>query len=326
MKTPLILGIDGGGTKTLCVACNLEGEIMGVGTSGPSNHQAIPWEEAANALVAAIDGSLTNCSRDSVVSVCGGMAGVDWPGSEKPIIHLLHNLFPQAKVMAVPDVTIALHSVIEELPGAIIISGTGTMGYGEDASGQEFRASGWGYLLGDEGSGYDIGRRGLQAATQAFDGRGPDTRLVEYACQYFAVDDLRHILDIVYGQSWSPDRAGDFTPYVVRAAYEDDGVSHRLLEEAGEDLARTALSVLEQMHSLKDPITVGLLGGVFAHAGSILHDRFGEVLKSGAPQAKVVHSDCHPVLGALIMAYRRYNGDQEEIFRQRAVDELHRRL
>ena len=281
----LILGIDGGGTTTKCVACNLKGEIVGQATAGPSNHQTIPWERVAKSLTEAIDESLGEYSKEDVVSICGGMAGVDWPGSETPVLELFQRLFPQAEVAAVPDVAIALHAVIEKLPGVIVISGTGAMDMAEDAEGNEYRASGWGYLLGDEGSGYDIGRRGLQAATQAFDGRGLETKLVEYACEYFEVDGLRisgHCLwwRLVAGCN------GDFTPYVVKAAAADDEVSCRILKDGGESLAKVALSILGQMGALGDAIPVGLVGGVFTHAGPVLHSRFGEMLKSKAPKAR----------------------------------------
>lgn len=318
----LILGIDGGGTTTKCVACNLKGEIVGQATAGPSNHQTIPWERVAKSLTEAIDESLGEYSKEDVVSICGGMAGVDWPGSETPVLELFQRLFPQAEAAAVPDVAIALHAVIEKLPGVIVISGTGAMGYGEDAEGNEYRASGWGYLLGDEGSGYDIGRRGLQAATQAFDGRGLETKLVEYACEYFEVDGLRDILDIVYGGGWSPDVMGDFTPYVVKAAAADDEVSCRILKDGGENLAKVALSILGQMGALGDAIPVGLVGGVFTHAGPVLHSRFGEMLKSKAPKAEIILSEYPPILGALVMAHRRYGGVDERAFRLRVAEGL----
>ena len=320
----LILGIDGGGTTTDCIACNLQGEIVGKGTGGPSNHQTIPWERAARSLIEAIEGSLGGCRNENVISICGGMAGVDWPGSGKPVLDLFHRLFPQANALAVPDVAIALHAVTEKLPGVIVISGTGAMGYGEDAEGKEYRASGWGYLLGDEGSGYHIGRKGLQAATQAFDGRGPQTRLVEYACESFKVGDLRDILDIIYGGDWSPDVMGDFTPYVVKAADADDEVSRKILQDAGESLAMVAVSILRQMDALDNTIPVGLVGGVFAHAGPILHKGFSEALQSRAPKAITILSQHSPILGALVLAYRKYGGADERGFRRKVAESLHR--
>ena len=150
---------------------------------------------------------------------------------------------------------------------------------------------------------------------------------MEYACKYFEVDALRDILDIVYGEdNWSPNRTGDFSPYVIKAAYEGDAVSQEILESAGEDLARTALSVLEQMDGLGKPITVGLVGGVFTHAGDILYDAFHRELAAKAPKARTVLSRSNPVLGALVMGYRNCGGSEEASFRKRVTHELVNKL
>lgn len=317
-KDSLILGIDGGGTATLCVAASLRGEIVGLGVGGPSNHQTVPLEQATKAILDSIDDSLRGYDRSQVVSVCGGMAGVDWPGSEETVVELFEGLFPQALVAAVPDIVTGLYSVVEELPGIIVISGTGSMGYGQDSEGSEYRSGGWGYLLGDEGSGYDIGRKGLMAATQAFDGRGPTTLLVDYACDCYGIKNVRGLLDIVYSQgTWSPSRTGEFSPYVVKAAYASDAVSKGILREAGKDLAKTALSILRQMGALDKAITIGQVGGVFAHAGPLLHDAFRAELLSEATRAQIVLGEDHPVLGALVTAYRAYGGSEQVAFRQR---------
>ncbi|NMB24846.1 MAG: hypothetical protein GX986_04870 [Firmicutes bacterium] len=326
-RDSLILGIDGGGTSTLCVAANLSGEVLGIGVGGPSNHQVVPLEHTTEALLRSIGDSLQGYDPNQVVSICGGMAGIDWPGSEKPIVELFRSLFPKAVVTAVPDVVIAFHSVIKKLPGIIVISGTGAMGYGEDISGKEYRSSGWGYLLGDEGSGYDIGQKGLKAATQAFDGRGPETRLADYACDCYDISDLRDLLDIVYSQgTWSPNRTGEFGPYVVKAAYEGDAVSSDILNGAGKDLAKTALSILHQMDALEEAITIGQIGGVFANAGPLLHDAFRAELATEAPRAQIISGESHPVLGALIMAYRDCGKSELLAFRQSMSDGLHDRL
>ena len=122
----LILGIDGGGTTTKCVACNLKGEIVGQATAGPSNHQTIPWERVAKSLTEAIDESLGEYSKEDVVSICGGMAG-RLAGSETPVLELFRVVSPGGSCCCA-RVAIALHAVIEKLPGVIVISGTGAMG------------------------------------------------------------------------------------------------------------------------------------------------------------------------------------------------------
>ncbi|MDB4893831.1 MAG: hypothetical protein JWN15_93, partial [Firmicutes bacterium] len=164
----IVLGIDGGGTKTRCLAADGAGCILGEGLAGPSNYQVLGMDGAVAAVMAAVAEALGVAGADlaDVEAVCAGLAGVGRPEDHAVMTAALPFAAP-VKLRVVPDAHIALAGALGGQPGAVVISGTGSIAYGIDAGGRTARAGGWGWLLGDEGSGSDIGKRAIMAALAA---------------------------------------------------------------------------------------------------------------------------------------------------------------
>ena len=174
-----IIGIDGGGTRTIGILTTETGEHLTQVESGPSNYHVV-GEAETQAVLENLIGELREkagiLSTDSI-RFCLGMAGLGRAEDRKIIGEICDALGISENVILTHDAHIALVGGTEKQEGVIVISGTGAIVYGINADGKEARASGWGYLLGDEGSGYDIAIKGLRSVVRAADGRDSSTEL-----------------------------------------------------------------------------------------------------------------------------------------------------
>src|SRR5919199_3862082 len=190
----LVLGVDGGGTKTRAVVTDADQRVLGKGTAGPSNPLRVGVGQAAAAIREAVDHACAEArvQRADIVAAEIGLAGVRRADVRQRMREALSGLGIHS-IEVVTDADIALFGATDGEPGLVIIAGTGSICCGINSQGKHICAGGWGPLAGDEGSGSWIARKALQAIARACDGRSPETVMAESACSYFNVtttDDL----------------------------------------------------------------------------------------------------------------------------------------
>src|SRR5947207_12797478 len=175
------LGVDGGASKTAALVIDDSGKSLGSGVAGPSNHLRVGIETAARNIERAVNKALVAAdvaSREIAWAYCG-IAGADHPAHRQEVVDSLEIFFPRGNFTVDNDARIALTGAIGFAPGVLLIPGTGSVAYGRNAEGEEWRAGGWGPIIGDEGSGYFIARTGLSAVLRAYDGRSKPTLMTE---------------------------------------------------------------------------------------------------------------------------------------------------
>jgi N-acetylglucosamine kinase-like BadF-type ATPase len=256
------LGIDGGGTKTLALIVDARGRVRGEGCAGSSNQEAIGITRAALALrtAAAAAAEAAGCALP-VRAAWVGLAGVDRPADAERWQPHLTDLSREIRI------TNDAELLLGALPGGIglaLIAGTGSTALGRNAMGRTARAGGWGHLLGDEGSGYDIGRQALQAVMRAADGRGPRTLLGERILAHWQVACPEALLSCVYPQIEKGDVAA-LAALVLAVAREGDGVAQRIVREAARELALAALAVAEALSMGEERVALAVGGGLLVH-------------------------------------------------------------
>ncbi|HEY3883909.1 MAG TPA: BadF/BadG/BcrA/BcrD ATPase family protein, partial [Vicinamibacterales bacterium] len=181
-----VLGLDAGGTKTVCLLADGAGQVLAEARRGGANLQAAGELEVEKVLHEVMEEALAAC--DAVPSaVCLGIAGVDRPGDAVVVAGIMKRIGYKARVLVVNDALVALEAGAPASAGVVVIAGTGSIAYGRNAGNEAARAGGWGYMLGDEGSGYWIGRAALRAVLRQADRRGPKTELTGLLLAYFAV-------------------------------------------------------------------------------------------------------------------------------------------
>ena len=200
MRT-LALGLDGGGTKTQVIVAGIESSTQGEGQSGACNIAAMPVADAMHSARIAIYRALEDFGAEveDVGAICAGVAGWSFAARRTEFHTQLEALLPHAFVSVEPDYAIALTGATDGKPGVIVIAGTGSAAYGENAQGDGHKAGAYGYLIDDAGSGYGVGRSALAAVLQAEDGTGEATMLSAKVCASLGVTTPAEIVPGVYG-------------------------------------------------------------------------------------------------------------------------------
>ncbi|MXZ21874.1 MAG: hypothetical protein F4Y84_14940 [Caldilineaceae bacterium SB0665_bin_25] len=303
------LGIDGGATKTHIVLSNGTGRPVVEGQSGPSNYHIVGVEQAAANLSAAISQAFADSAvvPDAVKAACAGMAGFDGASDRKNVQKILTSALEASGMhcswRSLNDSVVAWAGAFHGDPGALIASGSGAVAFAVGENGRSARADGLGHWLGDAGSGYDIGRRGLRAALAALDGRGPTTRLTE---QFRAVAGNSQqewtgwLAELDSSISHAHEQLRSFAPSVAEAAAGGDAVAHTIMHEAGTALASTAAAVLRKVGLLTDA-KVATAGSVLEQP-SCLYQAFRAALNAHLPGCQIVPARAGPARGAALLA------------------------
>ncbi len=298
----LVVGVDGGGTKTRAVV--LDGNrILGEGAAGPSNPLRVGIGNGATAIREAID---TACAaamihRDDLVAVGVGLAGVRRMDIRSRMRDVLAEKLGIDNIEVVSDGDIALYGATDGHPGIVVISGTGSISVGMNRQGKRAYAGGWGPVAGDEGSGSWIARRALQAVARATDERGPKTSLTKAACEFFQVATPDDLSTAIYAPSMTNDRIAAFSKQVIDAARNGDQVAREILEDAGKELGRAAITVIRKLKMDQDRFQVTFLGGVFA-AGEFVIAPLREQIMRVAKRAFIANPSFSPTVAAGRMA------------------------
>jgi N-acetylglucosamine kinase len=301
-----VLGIDAGGTKTVCLLADSEGSIVSEGRGPGANLHTAGELAVEKVLHAAMETAIGD--RDiTPAAICLGIAGVDREDEATAVRAIMRRIGYKSRVLVVNDALIGLVAGARDEPGIAINAGTGSIVYGRNAQFEAARAGGWGHMIGDEGSGYWIGRESLAAVMRAFDGRGPETQLAGDILSHFNVDDESRLPRIVYDRELPRVSVAALGPIAQRAAEQGDAVALRILERAAEELVLAARSVATRLEMRGDTFTFYLAGGVFRVVPWLV-DELQRRLMEVAPRAQVQTLDEEPALGAVWLALAETRG------------------
>lgn len=302
----IILAVDGGGTATRSLAIDSTGRVRGEGRGGPSNHILAPMDVVRTSLRDAIRGALeaSGLQSDTVRCLSLGTAGIG-PGGlgKEPIEELAREIMPGAMVTATGDMVIAFHGAIMEGYGVVANAGTGSVVYGVSPSGAERQVGGWGHILGDEGSAYDIAVRGLRAGARHFDGRASFTALVDRMPEALDVSDYIQVAFKLYGANLSREEIAALARVVANAAKEGDTASQEILKTAGEELALAVAVAICELGMDETQTPVSYVGSVF-DAGEWITRPFAEAVATRCPMARVAPPKFPAIIGAFVLGTR----------------------
>ncbi len=301
-----VLGIDVGGTKTVCLLADEQARVVAEGREAGANLQGAGELALEKVLHSVMEQTLDG--RGIIPSaICLGIAGVDRASDEAVVRSIMSRIGYKARILVVNDALIALQAGVGDGPGIVIVSGTGSIAYGRNAQGEAARAGGWGYVLGDEGSGYWIGRLALRAVVRHADGRGRVTSLTPRLLAHFGVERASELIHQVYHEELSPRSIAAVAKYVQQARDEGDMVSTGILNRAADELMTAATAVMTHLDLTNEPFTFVLAGGMF-QAVPWLTDQMQLLLPALARKATVIRLDVPPALGAVQLALAELQG------------------
>jgi N-acetylglucosamine kinase-like BadF-type ATPase len=258
----LYLGVDGGGTKTLAVIVDADGRERGRGAAGSGNQSAVGIQRAIANITQAVTGAATEAGAMGPCAVGWvGLAGVDRPDDRTLMLSHLASL--ATSVHVTNDAELAL-SGLEGAVGVALIAGTGSISLGRNAAGEKARAGGWGHLIGDEGSGYTIGRLAIQAAAQAADGRGMQTAILPAIMEAWSLTRPDGMIGHIYPDGDKGTIAA-LSGIVFTAARVGDRIAWQIMTGAATDLAITAIAVGDALGFKDRSLPLALAGGLLIH-------------------------------------------------------------
>ncbi len=251
----IIAGVNGGGTKTEAVCCDHTGKIVGRGSSGPSNYQNVGLEAA----IKHIEEALSNSGFPNPDALCVALAGINTKNDFNVVNRLLLEHHPGA--ILEHDAFSELYLEARGKPGVIAIAGTGSVVLGYDGKNRHRRAD-LGWFLGDEGSGYYIGREGIRAtARMVFEGE-EETQLKKEVLDHLELKNPEDIMDWAYSKLNTPTTVAGVTTAVDKAALSGDKVALNIFRKASSNLADHAVEMALKLNLRR----VYIKGGVFNSA------------------------------------------------------------
>lgn len=301
-RSRLYLGIDGGQTQTKALLADASGRVLGRGLGGPSNHVEAPGgrERLRAGVTDSANAALREAGLGDVSSVEFSAVYCGMTGEADFKTEVITPLFRTGALRVEHDAPAALAGATLGAPGIIVIAGTGSVVYGENERGDASRAGGWGYVFGDEGSGFGLARDAIRAALDALDDVGPRTALVEVLTRRFAVADLRTLPMVMYNGHITRDGIASASREVLQAWLAGDAVAGQVVSRGLAALAARVHSVATRL-AMPQPL-VCLSGGVFRSTPYV--DAFTATVKGRLPDADIRHARLSPDAGAVLLAFR----------------------
>jgi N-acetylglucosamine kinase-like BadF-type ATPase len=302
-----VIGIDAGGTKTVCYLADETGRRLAESRGGGANLQAIGELGVEKVLYTVMEGAIGD--RDVMpAAVCLGIAGVDRPADAETVRTIMRRIGFKSRVLVVNDALVALEAGAPQAPGVVVVSGTGSIAYGRNAANEAARAGGWGYVLGDEGSGYWIGRAALRAVLREADQRGPKTGLTPLLLHHFGIEQAQELLHEVYHQGLKPSAIGSLAACVYDAFTRGDEIAIGILRAAASELEAAGLSVARRLGLVGTAFDFVLSGGIFV-AVPWLREELQRRLPVASPGSRATLLAVEPAVGAVSLAILALSGE-----------------
>lgn len=315
MNRRYVMAIEADAAQARCVVADVEGHVVGSGVGAAPEDDRDGWTRAQLGLRSAVAAAVAAVGRElpAIESIAAGVAGVGFEGERaEEIESLLAEVVPQAtRVRAWPDLVIAFWGALPMPVGVVVCAGTGAACFARNVTGDTCTVGGWGPLLGDEGSAYDIGRKALRAVARAEDGRGRATALSLLLARHFDVHDTVDLALALDAQPPGRDVIAGLFPQVVQAARRGDTVALQILHAAARDLGIAVATALRRLHLLELRTSVSFSGDVF-EAGRILIEPFTVAVREATPHAQVEAPLLPPIGGAYRLALQALSVTMDE--------------
>ena len=292
--TRYFAGIDGGQSGTAAVVGDERGNVLGRGDAGPADE--VGESPASTRLRDAVEASLgaalaaANLPHDTrFESVVAGISGYRDAARGVP------PAFRAVRSLVVHDAPIAHAGAFGGGPGVVVVAGTGSVAYASDAAGC-VTLGGWGYLFGDEGSAFWIGREAISKLMRAQDD-GDETSAPQRAAllAFFERGSLRDVQDAFASGALGRDRIAAYAPAALASPYFDD-----VAQRGAGSLADLAGSAMRALGS--DDAAVCFVGGLCTVES--YRRRLQAALRDRVPRARPSKPRFDPATGALLLAYR----------------------
>jgi len=303
----LVSGVDGGATKTVAVVGRLDGTLLASARGASSNYHNIGIGKAAKSIRICVNSACRDAHAFSgnLETVIMGLAAMDSPMDFRAGQRVAGLTGLGKRRIVVHDSVIALYAATLGRPGIVVNAGTGSFAAGIGLDGKPIRASGWGNIIDDEGSAYDIGRRAMRASLRALDGTERKTTIAKLLVRKFRLDALEDIVYEVHNKPMSTREISSISKLVAQAAVNGDQVARGIFAYEGRAMASFVSAIARRLEMTKSKPDIYCTGGVFK-AGPVLLNPFKRELRKSVLHFTLRHPRFEPVIGAFILALKEH--------------------
>jgi glucosamine kinase len=302
--TFIVIGIDGGGSKTHAMVADEHGQTIAETVGPASAVRPGEAEQSAEVIAEVVRDALASCEMTHVTprALCVGVAGAGRETERQALWQALVSRDLATELVIHSDFSIALDDAFGDGPGVLLIAGTGSVAFGRSPAGATARCGGWGPVAGDEGSGAWIGRRALSVVTAAADGREPETALTGAVLTAAEVNETPDL--IAWAANATPAKLASLAPVVLSVADSGDLRANAILTLAVEELVLHVRALARQLFGdERAALNVALSGGMLSR-GTTLRKRLEHRLKSAVPGAQIRSEPVIAARGAVRAALR----------------------
>ncbi len=293
------VGIDAGGSRTVAIAMR-GGELLRPYRGAAANPILYGIERSARNIAEAIHAA---SSGEAPAAIAVGVAGAGQVATANELLAALALRFPGSRIAVTDDAHIALRAAVVAGDGVAVIAGTGSIAYAEIGEGR-YRSGGYGYLLGDEGSGYAIGLAGLRSLLRSYEGRAPSDGLAEQIAKRIGASRQNDVLAFVYQSEAPVARVASLAPLVLQCANESDRVANRIVQNSALELfemLRALLRMAGWATTSGKELPLVLCGGLLTER-SLLSYLLEMRIANELPAVRIVRDATPPHFGALAEA------------------------
>jgi N-acetylglucosamine kinase-like BadF-type ATPase len=298
----LILGVDGGNTKTLALVAREDGLILGTGRASCSDiYGAVSPEAAIAEIERAVDAALKEAAIEPAKLSAGmfSLAGADWPEDFKLLEDAMRRRGYGQRVVVVNDAMGALRAGSPDGSGVVVACGTGAAVGARHPDGRIWHSSFWQQVQGAD----ELGSQALRAVYRADLGIDPPTLLTERILAAFGVHNVEDVLHWMTGRDIQrPKNRRELVRPLFDAADAGDATARQIIISHGKALGDYAIVAARRVGLLGEPFTLVLTGGVLRHPSPLLREALIERVREAAPGARAIQSRFEPAAGAVLLA------------------------
>ncbi len=294
------VAIDGGSSKSTGLLAQEDFHVISRASAGCANYHIVGVAGTEKTILTLIESlcSAAGVSPKEIEAFCFALSGVSRPRDFKSIEDLLRRQLLHRKSKVISDAEAALLGGTSKGEGIVIISGTGSVVFGRTASGKTMKIGGHGHLIGDPGSGYDIGIRALNAVIACAEGRAEKTSLTGRILDAIPLRAEDEIVPWLYALDDPKATVARLAPAVISTAEQGDAVASEILRAAAAQLADLAVFTAKQLGLADNPFDVVLCGGVFLNNPPYFH-LMQSALSETMSTANPMRPENEPAFGAL---------------------------
>lgn len=307
-QRPIVVAVDGGGSKTDAVALELDGTVIATARGGTSSPHIIGMTEAAGLVDDLIERLLAQTGDRPLAAAAIYLSGLDLPAEVAAFRDGISG-YAWADAIVDNDLFALLRAGTSEPDAVAVVCGTGINCVGVRADGAVVRYPSLGMTSGDWGGGWHLGEQALWHAARAVDGRGPATALAALIPEVYGLDEVQDVIEALHFGRIPNAELAQIAPSVFAAARDGDAVAASLVDRQAEEIVAFAATTLRRLDLLGRPVPVVLGGGIVGSGDARLMGGIERGLAERAPLARIELVTAAPILGAALLALEAAGAD-----------------